>query len=205
MTLYCLWEGWNLTYLLRAYTSRRGRTVPTEEEGEVRGHTPSAFPARVPNAGRSTPGQLRARPEVPGSPQPPTPREAVGRLWQSRESQAVADAPASVFSSSSGGRENGGRKEKSSRDTRAHLPSAAFEKQIELLRVKGIKRGRGQASGMVSHSRQRTIAILPAAPGDPRSRDPAGGAEQRGSLFKGSNKGSRKNKRDGNWPQIREL
>lgn len=91
-------------------------------------------------------------------------------------------------------RKKGRKKGKKLTGHSAHLPPAAFGKQIE-----GNKAGPGTdnpASPLTTVRGRSSSSLRPR--GIPGARDPAGGAEQRGSLFKGSNKGSRKNKREGN-------
>lgn len=178
-----------------AVPSRDGAAHRPQGKTKVRGHTPSAAPARSPGARRSAREQLQRFPEPAPLRPPGSPGEALGRqetVWPWRGSRIV-------FWSSRGGQEKEGRKERTSRDSCAHLPAAAFGKQSELLGEKGKKRGRGRTVRHLLSQPPEDDGHPPCGPGgSPGARDPAGGAEQRGSLFKGSNKGSRKNKGDGN-------
>lgn len=161
---------------------------PQKKTGEVPGGTPTALSGPFPQCRALRPWEA-PRPDrcsrEPAALHPPGSREeALGR-----QGQAVADAPASVFSSSSsGGQENEGRKERSSWDTCTHLSPAAFEKQIEQLRVKRIKRGGGQtvrhllSQPLEDHRHPPCGPEGSPEPGTPQEGQSSGAASSKGAI-----------------------
>lgn len=191
-----------MTCLLRAYTSGRSSTTAHERRRRYAATLPALFRPVFPAPGAPTVGSSAPGQRFPGACTPPPP----GKLWGGA-GRAERVWPWQMHkpwcSRAAAGGKGTSEKRKEEREeahgTLCTPPSCCVRKTDRAAQGEGNKAGPGtdNPASPLTTVRARTSSSLRPR-GIPGAPDPAGGAEQRGSLFKGSNKGSRKNKRDGN-------
>lgn len=160
-----------------AVPSRDGAAHRPQGKTNVRGHTPSAAPARSPGARRSAREQLQ---RFPGARTPPPPGKPWGGSGKARDSLAVERQPYRVLEQPRGARE-GRKKGKNLTGLLCTPPCRCIRKTERAARGKGEEAGTGAdspASALTTAGGRRPSSLrprgIPRSPG-PRRRGRAAG------------------------------